>query len=100
MATHKLGKLKINTSQDGLAFRFGEGEIHRLKLFGRKRRNGEGEYGEEYNNNEEEYLGPEGYEDGDFAPEEDYAEEDYAPDGYSGRFSRSDGDASYADDYG
>ena len=99
MATHKLGKLKINTSQDGLAFRFGEGEIHRLKLFGRKRRNGEGEYGEEYNN-EEEYLGPEGYEDGDFAPEEDYAEEDYAPDGYSGRFSRSDGDASYADDYG
>ena len=30
MATYKLGKLKFNFSKDGLAFRFGDGEIHRL----------------------------------------------------------------------
>ena len=34
MATHKLGKLKFNFSKDGLAFRFGDGEIHRILLSG------------------------------------------------------------------
>lgn len=80
MATYKFGKLKINTS-DGLAFRFGDGEIHRLKL-GKGRKNEEPVY------NEEEYM------DG-----EDYgAEENFAPAGYAGRFSSS-GNRGYDDDY-
>ena len=43
MATHNLGKLKIKTSEDGIAFRFGEGKIHRLSL-GRKGRNADPDY--------------------------------------------------------
>ena len=43
MATHNLGKLKIKTSEDGIAFRFGEGKIHRLGL-GRKGRNADPDY--------------------------------------------------------
>ena len=46
MATHKLGKLKINTSKEGLAFRVGEGKIHRLSL-GKKARDAEPDYNEE-----------------------------------------------------
>ncbi len=86
MATHKLGKLKINTSGDGLAFRFGEGEIHRLR-FGKKRKEAESDY------NEADYLEPDGYED---YGSDDYDGGDYASGNYSGRFSRaSDGDDSY-----
>ena len=46
MATHNLGKLKIKTSEDGIAFRFGEGKIHRLSL-GRKGRNADPDYNED-----------------------------------------------------
>ena len=96
MATHKLGKLKINTSKEGLAFRVGEGKIHRLSL-GKKARDAEPDY------NEEEYLGGEGYEGEEYTPEEDFA-----PSGYTGRFAQSpdrrdeyeddDYDGGYADD--
>lgn len=87
MATLKLGKLKINKSDEGFAFRFGDGEIHRLR-FGRKGQDAapEYDYDEEY---QEDAYGPDGY-----------ADDDYASDGYSGRFSRSSGAADYAqDDY-
>lgn len=85
MATYKLGKLKINASEDGIAFRLGEGKIHRLGL-GKKRR-------------EVDYI-----EDGsEYMDDEGYAEDGYAPEGYSGRFAdrRSDRYDDYAqeDDY-
>ena len=87
MATHKLGKLKINTSREGLAFRFGDGKIHRLSL-GRKAEDAEPEY------NEEEYLDGEGYAGEDYTPEEDFT-----PEGYTGRFAQSAGRrGEYADD--
>lgn len=105
MATHKLGKLKINTSGDGIAFRFGEGKIHRFSL-GKKARDAAPDY------NEEDYLDSEGFEDEsyapgdeqDYAPESDYEDDGYAPQGYSGRFAqpRDDGrgyDGGYDDDY-
>ena len=88
MATHKLGKLKINTSKEGLAFRFGDGKIHRLGL-GKRAKDAEPDY------NEEEYVGGEDYEGEDYAPEEDFA-----PNGYTGRFAQSAGrNDDYADDY-
>ena len=43
MATLKLGKLKINKSEEGFAYRFGDGEIHRLR-FGKKRQDAAPEY--------------------------------------------------------
>ena len=46
MATHKLGKLKFNLSKDGLAFRFGDGEIRRLG-FGKKAKDEAPDYNEE-----------------------------------------------------
>ncbi len=99
MATHKIGKLEFDISKKGLAFRFGEGNVHRLG------RNAElsdseenGEYSfDDYNNEdyapEDQYGGDDAYagEDGD----------DYAPEnGYSGRFARRDDryDDDYADD--
>ena len=30
MATHKIGKMEFDISKKGLAFRFGEGNVHRL----------------------------------------------------------------------
>lgn len=99
MATHKIGKMEFDISKKGLAFRFGEGNVHRLG------RNAElsdseenGEYSfDDYNNEdyapEDQYGGDDAYagEDGD----------DYAPEnGYSGRFARRDDryDDDYADD--
>lgn len=88
MAMYNLGKLKIKTSEDGLSFRFGDGEIHQLG-FGRKAKNADSEYTD--------YM------------EENYAEQEYAPGddfipgGYSGRFAQAsrndDYDDGYADDY-
>ncbi len=85
MATHKLGKLKIKASKDGIAFRFGDGKIHRLGLR-RKPEDGAPDY-------EEDYLEGEDYEGGDYRPEDD----DFASEGYSGRFADSSDDP-YADD--
>ncbi|MBQ8507257.1 MAG: hypothetical protein IJ466_07515 [Clostridia bacterium] len=85
MATHKLGKLKINRSEDGIAFRFGEGKIFRLGL-GKKK-------GEAPEYDEERYLDEDGY-----------AQDGFEPEGYSGRFHSSsrgsyEYDEEYADDY-
>ena len=90
MATHNLGKLKIKTSEDGIAFRFGEGKIHRLSL-GRKGRNADPDY------NEDEYMNDEAY-----AGEEEYTSDDgYVPGGYSGRFAQGpNADDGYDDDFG
>ena len=84
MATHKLGFLKINTSEDGIAFRFGEGKIHRLGL-GRKNQ-----------------PAVEGAYNGDYYDEEDrFADEVYGTDeanvagGYSGRFAQASTSGSY-----
>lgn len=89
MATYKLGKLKINRSEDGIAFRFGDGKIHRLGLG--KRKDGAPDY------DDERYLDGEEYEQG-------YDSDGYEPEGYSGRFSDRGGrSSSYyedEDDYG
>lgn len=87
MATHKLGKLKINTSKDGIAFRFGDGKIHRLGL-GRKSANEDAEY-------EDGYMEGEDYADDGYRPEED----DFAANGYSGRFAAPSDDAYGDEDY-
>jgi len=84
MATFNLGKFKIKTSGDGIAFRFGEGEIHRLG-FGRK--NAAPDYDEEYMNEEA------------YSDEEYGSEGDFAPGGYTGRFSQPASD-DYDDDFG
>ena len=88
MATLKLGKLKINKSEEGFAYRFGDGEIHRLR-FGKKRQDAAPEY--DYD---------EAYQEGDYDSDA-YGDGDYASDGYTGRFSRASDASSYAqDDYG
>ena len=92
MATHKLGKLKFNWSENGLAFRFGEGKIHRIGL-GKKNGAGaaddellyEGEY---MDAEEQEYV------------QDEYSQEEYDSDNYSGRFVQpSGGRAAYEEDY-
>ena len=85
MATLKLGKLKINKSEEGFAYRFGDGEIHRLR-FGRKRQDAAPEY--DYD---------EAYQEGDYGPD-GYGDDDYVADGYSGRFSQPSPRNDYADD--
>ena len=74
MGTFKLGKLKINRSEDGLAFRFGDGKIRRLGI-GAKKEAQAPEYDELYD-------------------QEGYGEE-YAPEGYSGRFHSGERKSSY-----
>ena len=86
MATLKLGKLKINKSEEGFAYRFGDGEIHRLR-FGKKRQDAAPEY--DYD---------EAYQEGDYG-QDAYADDDYAADGYSGRFSRASDEPSYEEDF-
>ena len=84
MATHAIGKLKFNLSKQGLAYRWGEGEIHRL--FARKPKAGDAD-------NEENYAGYEG-EDYDT----DYADDNYADPGYDDNYDADGQD--YADDPG
>ena len=89
MATHKLGKLKINRSENGFSFRFGDGRIHQLKLPFGKKRGGDDYDGDDYNdayNNEADYA-----DDGDYGYEGDG--------GYAGRFSRTDNQGDYDDGY-
>ena len=77
MGTFNLWKLKIKTSEDGIAFRFGDGEVHHI---GRKGRDAA-----------DDYTYDDGY-------DQDYVPGDrYAPEGYSGRFAQSRDD--YEDDY-
>lgn len=99
MATHKLGKLKLNWSDNGLAFRFGEGKIHRLGL-GLKKGAGEADAGEY----EGDYMDADA---GSYADEYDqgeYARDEYEADDYSDRFGassaeRDDYDGEYYDEY-
>lgn len=88
MATHNLGKLKIKTSGDGIAFRFGEGKIYRLP-FGRKA----GNKGADYPDYDDDYMNDADYENGEYG-----SEDDYAPRGYSGRYQSEPADDDYADD--
>ncbi|MBR2699191.1 MAG: hypothetical protein IKE76_11420, partial [Clostridia bacterium] len=83
MATHAIGKLKFNLSKQGLAYRWGEGEIHRL--FAGKPKAGDAD------NNDENYTGYEG-EDYDA----DYADDNYADPGYDDNYD--DDGQDYADD--
>ncbi|MBP3652749.1 MAG: hypothetical protein J6J78_06720 [Clostridia bacterium] len=98
MATHKLGKLKFNLSKDGLAFRFGDGEIRRLG-FGKKAKDEAPDY------NEEELLDQEYLDEEDFAGDDYVPGEDFDAGDYSGRFAQpsakgfDDDFDDYADDY-
>ena len=125
MATHGIGKLKFNLSKNGLAWRYGDGETHRL--FGRAKGEGNGseydenmasegetDYQDDYDAQDGEYA-DEGYQDDrdsgydggdyddDYADDGDYddgydGEDDYADDGYSDDDGYADDD--YADDDG
>ena len=55
MATHEIGKFKFNLSDGGLAWRMGDGSVHRL--FGRKTP-ADDEYDDEYTEN----VSPDGQE--------------------------------------
>ncbi len=94
MATHGIGKLKFNLSKQGLAWRFGDGETHRL--FGRAK-------GEDDGGEYEENMTPDGdldYQDDYDAGDGGYSDDDYQDDrdsGYDGGDSDYD-DGDYADD--
>ena len=123
MATHAIGKFKFNLSDQGLAYRWGDGTVHRL-FQGKKKAAADDEYldnpevGEDYDAQDAydaqdgDYDGDPGYADdydeddgyadddyedgGDYA-EDDFPEDDYADDGdYAGDGYGDDGD--YADD--
>ena len=99
MATHAIGKLKFNTSGQGLAFRWGDGTVHRL--FGGKKKQADGDdylnenlpegedaYQDDYDARDGDYA--DDYDDRDEGYDDDYADDDYADDGYV--------DDGYADD--
>ncbi len=79
MATHALGNLKFNLSDKGLAWRMGDGKVHRL--FGGKQAPADDEYVESIDPD-----GEEGYQDAYDAQDSDYSDdyeyEDHADDGY------------------
>ena len=85
MATHALGKLKFNVSKNGLAYRWGDGEIKRL--FGGKKAAAATD--DDYNDGNAEYEGEDGYSDPGY--DDGYADDGYDDDGY--------GDGNYDDRY-
>jgi len=94
MATHKLGKLKFNLSKQGLAYKWGDGEVHRLN-FGKKQPSTENEY-----DNYEEYAEDEVYSDVGFDDEQAYDEQAYAGEYDEAYEDEADGyGAGYAGDY-
>ncbi|MBQ6375206.1 MAG: hypothetical protein IJJ45_12065 [Clostridia bacterium] len=103
MATGKLGKLKLNLSKRGLAYRWGDGEVKRL--FGsRAKPSAEDDYNEydSANGDYDEYSDG-GYDDGyadDGYADDGYADDGYADDGYADDGYAGDGydDGGYADD--
>ena len=109
MATRKFGKLKINKSEDGFAFRFGEGKIHNLSLRRKAKDAAPEDYNDDYNedyNEEEEFMNEENYSEDEFYAQDDfYAEDEYTPGddfvpkGYSGRFAQKSAADDYQDDY-
>jgi len=124
MATHSIGKLKFNLSRQGLAWRVGDGETHRL--FGGAKADADaqdyeqdmtpgadsdfqddysapdGGYDEDYSDDRDQdyddYSGGEDYPDDDYAEGDDYAdgEGDY-DDGYADEGDYA--DDGYEDDY-
>ena len=82
MATTKIGKLKFNLSKQGLAYRWGDGEIHRL--FAKKPTADELDNEENYTGYEgdESYDDP-GYDDGYADEDQDYADDPGFDDGYA-----------------
>ena len=114
MATHKLGKLKFNLSKQGFAYRWGEGDIHRIS-FGKKDQpsddeyvnDGYSEYDDEgryedggYNDGYNQDDGVTGY-DGDYEDRSydgGYDDRDY-DDSYDDGYDRRDYDGGYDDDY-
>ena len=82
MATHKLGKLKFNLSKQGLAYKWGDGEVRRFN-FGKKAPSTENDY-----DNYEEYA-EDGYSDVGFddADAQAYDEGAYE-DGYDGEYDQ------------
>ncbi len=83
MATHAIGKFKFNLSDQGLAYRWGDGTVHRL--FQGKKKADDDEYV-----NESETEGN-AYQDDYDAPDRDYDYEDGPDSGYA--------DGGYDDDY-
>ncbi len=89
MATHKLGFLKFNTSEDGIAFRIGDGKIHQLGFLKKRKPAAAGAY------DADAYLDDAGYD--DLAYE---AGDAAASGGYSGRFAQAVGGSNYGSGYG
>ncbi len=104
MATHKIGKLKFNLSGQGLAYRLGDGTVHRL-FGGKKKQDGEDEYINDnlpegadadrdiYDAQDGGYADDYDDRDGGYADDYDDRDGDYADDDYDDR------DGDYADDY-
>ncbi|MBR1819996.1 MAG: hypothetical protein IJ769_00060 [Clostridia bacterium] len=92
MATHAIGNLKFNLSDNGFAWRMGDGKIHRL--FGGKRNSAEDEYVENM-----EADGETGYQDAYDAQDGDYADDYEYDDRDDGDYADGDyDDAGYEDD--
>ena len=106
MATHSIGKFKFNLSENGLAWRMGDGSVHRL--FGKKQAPADDEYVENMDPD-----GEDGYQDaydaendgydGDYEyddRQDDYDDGDYADDGdYDDGYDDDSYDDGYDDGY-
>ena len=96
MATHALGKLKFNLSGDGLAFRWGDGEVHRIG--GKKDTSAQDQYEDEYSQYDDAGEEYEGYDD---RGADDYADEDYREyEEYDDRANDAGDDDGYYEDDG
>ena len=94
MATKQIGKLKLHWSKRGVAFKWGDGEIHRLS-FERKKPDGAQDYeGQVYG--QDQYDGQEGYQGQPYDGQGYDGQEDYygAPPREGGRY-----DFLYSNDY-
>ena len=103
MATHAIGKLKFNWSKQGLAYRWGDGEIHRL--FAGKSNADDAENEDSYAEYEgdgyaDDYADP-GYDDQYDDEAQDYDDDPGFDDGYADDGYDDDGydDGGYDDDY-
>ncbi|MDO4865671.1 MAG: hypothetical protein Q4C10_03885, partial [Clostridia bacterium] len=83
MATHAIGKFKFNLSDQGLAYRWGDGTVHRL-FQGKKKAAADDEY---LDNPEvgEDYDAQDGYDaqDADYEDDPGYADDYDGDDGYA-----------------
>lgn len=114
MATHSIGKLKFNLSKQGLAYRWGDGEIHRLfagksqadEINEEENYAGYGDgyaedgyadpgYDDEYDDNAQDFDDDPGFDDGGY--DDGYDDQGYEDDGYADDPGYDDG---YADGEG